>query len=83
MSWYVCDDSGRLQAKFFKLEDISKIDEFIASCGYQNKLSETFVNVTDRDHFIKYLNDKNISEINRLYKKDFELFGYGYIENKI
>ena len=76
MSWYVCNEFGRLMAEFFKLEEMEKIDEFISSCGYERKLSETFVNVTERKHYTEYLNPENIKEINRLYAKDFELFDY-------
>jgi len=76
MVYYTCDDSGKLLVRPFKIEEPEKIDAFLNEIGVEGKLSEVRVNVTERLHYSKYLNKANIKEINRLYAKDFEVFGY-------
>lgn len=76
MSYYACDDNGKVIIQnIFKIEEPDKIDEFLLALGF-DKLSDIKVNVTQREHYIKYLTHENIAKINRIYKRDFELFGY-------
>lgn len=77
MSYYICDDNGKVLVKnIFKIEEPEKIDEFLNSIGIEGKLSEVRINIAERNHYTEYLTDENVKEINRLYKLDFELFGY-------
>jgi len=73
MSYFTCDDNGNLIVRPFKIEEPEKIDEFLNSIGVGN-LSDIKINVSEKD--TSYLNAESIAEINRLYKKDFEIFGY-------
>lgn len=78
MSYYICDDNMNVLVKnIFKIEEPEKIDDFLNSIGI-GKLSEVRVNIAERNDYTEYLTKENTQEINRLYKKDFELFGYEY-----
>lgn len=78
MSYYICDDNGNVLVKnIFKIEEPEKIDDFLNGIGI-GKLSEVRVNIAERNDYLEYLTKENAQEINRLYKKDFELFGYEY-----
>jgi hypothetical protein len=77
MSYWLCDEAGNLIVnRIFKIENIGAIDSFLSELGIEEKLSNTFINVTHHDHYTDYLDIEVIAEINNLYALDFELFGY-------
>ena len=77
MHWFVTDDSGKVVVKnIFKIENVEEIDSFLLSIGVDKKLSETHVNIANRDHYMVYINNEVNNEINKLYERDFELFDY-------
>ncbi len=77
MHYWLCNDENNLIVnKIFKIENISDIDKFLSELGIEEKLSNTFINVTYHDHYTDYLDAEVIAEINNLYSLDFELFGY-------
>lgn len=77
MYWFVTDDSGKVVVQnIFKIENVEEIDNFLARIGIGEKLSQWHINIANRDHYMEYLNDEIIGEINKLYEWDFELFGY-------
>jgi hypothetical protein len=77
MAYWLCDEAGNLiVSKIFKIENIKDIDIFLAELGIEEKLSNTFINMTYHDHYTEYLDAEVIAEINNLYALDFELFGY-------
>lgn len=76
MSYFLCNDEGEVVVKrIFKMEEITKIDEFLVSQGLE-KLSEKHTNISNHTHYTDYLDREIIDEINRVYIKDFELFNY-------
>jgi len=77
MHHWLCDDNNNVVIdKIFKIENIADIDKFLAEMGIEDKLSNTFINVTYHDHYTEYFDTEVIAEINNLYALDFELFEY-------
>jgi len=77
MSYWLCNESGDLVVnRIFKIENIGEIDSFLSELGIEEKLSNTFINVTHYGHFTDHLDAEVIAEINRIYALDFDLFGY-------
>lgn len=84
MSYYICDDTGKvLVQNIFQIEQPESIDQFLNSIGVEGKLSEVRVNIADRKHYSEYMTSEIAAEINKLYKLDFELFGYEYYQDQV
>lgn len=75
MSYFVCDNGKITCDHVFKIEKVGEIDDFLTTLG-MGKLSEKFVNMTETEHYTNYLDRWTLDEINKVYAKDFELFGY-------
>jgi len=76
MTYYICDDENNILIdEIFKIEEIEKIDKYLEEFGIA-KLSGIFRNTSKHNEYSEYLDEEVIGEINRLYKKDFELFNY-------
>ena len=75
-------DSKLLITNFFKFEDLfSNDDSFLHWCkdnglNYQGLVDETHKSKWTERNYFDYFNSESIFNINKLYKKDFELFGY-------
>jgi len=77
MHYWICDDEGKIVIdKIFKIEDINAIDNFLEELGLDGKLSDISLNLTEYGDYRSYLEIEIVSEINKLYALDFELFGY-------
>ena len=75
-------DSKILITNFFKFEDLfSNDNSFLHWCkdnglNYQGLVDETHKSKWTERNYFDYFNSESIFNINKLYKKDFELFGY-------
>lgn len=77
MYYWICDDNRKIIVeKIFKIEDINAIDAFIDELGIEKKLSDMKTNTSEHKHYLEYMDDEVIFEINKLYSLDFELFNY-------
>lgn len=77
MHYWLCDEDGKIIVDgVFKIEDVSNINEFLVSLGYEEKLSDVHINSSKHGHITEYLDGDIIKEINKIYKLDFELFDY-------
>ena len=74
-TWVVNED-GIVIPKIFKLEEPEKINVFLVENGLSGWLEASRLNTSEHEPYETYLDVEVIAEINRIYKKDFELFNY-------
>ena len=73
---WVVNENGFVIPKVFKIEEPEKIDAFLSENGLTGWIDFPHMNMSEHEPFETYLDEEIIKEINRLYKKDFELFNY-------
>ena len=79
---FICDKNGKLikNIKIFKCEELNdKNDELNHFLGFKINIVKDDAN----KDYSKYLNKNSIALINKIYKKDFELFNYPMLPSTI
>lgn len=75
--YWIYDYSGILANRVFKIEELESIEAFIQELGIDTVLGKE--NTSEHPDFKDILTAETISEVNRIYAKDFELFNYEMI----
>lgn len=63
----------------FKIEEPETIDAFLSSLGISERFSDTWENISPHKPYMDYMTKPVIAEINKLYRRDFQLFNYKMI----
>jgi hypothetical protein len=73
---WVVNENDAIIPKIFKIEEPEKIDAFLSENGISGWIGSPRHNTSTHEPYATYLDSEIITEINRIYGKDFELFNY-------
>jgi len=74
---FCADKSGALVGQAFKIEELDKLkSELFQNCGLRIDLPH--VNVTERNNYQSYYNDKDVERVAFLFEMDIKMFEYTF-----
>lgn len=62
--------------RYFKLENISEINNYLSSIGVSESLP--YLNISNKPENTKYYTSQDVKRLNNIWKKDLDYFGYEY-----